>query len=129
MGLRAEIEQDLAETLEGDYGLPVVLISPSGVRYSTSANDPTSSLMAQVLYDSASQDADGNTVIDSRPVITLRRSSLSVVPQSGERWAVEMPTGPEDDASTATFVVERALEGGRSIGFVRLLLRGTEQSS
>ena len=129
MGLRAEIEADLLETLEGDYGQAVVLISPDGVRYSKSANDPTADLMGQVLYDTIAQDADGNQIIDHRPVVTLRLSSLSRVPVPGETWAVEMPIGPRVGATRETFVLERASEDGRSIGIIRLYLRRAEQST
>lgn len=129
MGLRAEIEADLVDTLEGDFGLPVELISPDGVRYTTSANDPTQTLVGQILYDSVSQDADGNTMIDARPVVTLRRSSLARIPLDGERWSVRIPVDPTAGATIGTFLLERAPEGGRSIGFIRLYLRAAEQSS
>lgn len=128
MGLRAEIEETLADSLEGEYGLPVVLTSPDGVRYSTSANDPTSALCGQVLYDTISADADGNTIIEDRPVVTLRRSSLERIPVDGEVWAVEIPLDPTSDSSTATFLLERAMTGGRSIGYIKLYLRKAAQS-
>lgn len=129
MGIRADIEEDLAETLEDsdDYGLPVVLIGPDGVVYDTSENDDED-LYGQVLYDHISQDEDGNQIIDNRPVVTLRISSLARVPQNGEAWAVKIPVSPLADAELQTFVMERAVEGGASIGFVRLYLRKAEQS-
>jgi hypothetical protein len=129
MGIRADIEEDLAETLEDsdDYGLPVVLIGPDGVVYDTSENDDDD-LYGQVLYDHISQDEDGNQIIDNRPVVTLRISSLARVPQNGEVWAVKIPVSPLADAELQTFVMERAVEGGASIGFVRLYLRKAEQS-
>jgi hypothetical protein len=128
MGLRAEIEMDLEETLEGDFGLPVVLTSPLGVRYSKSANAPTSDLMGQVLYDTTVEDENGAQVVDHKPVVTLRRTSLTRVPISGEKWAVEIPIGPTATATRETFMLERAAEDGSSIGIVRLYLRKAEQS-
>lgn len=128
MGLRAEIEEDLEDFLEGDdYGQAVVLISPGGVRYSKSANDPTADLMGQVLYDSISQTEDGVEVIDHNPVVTLRRSSLAKIPAPNEKWGVNIPTGPRADATRETFIMERASEDGGSIGFIRLYLRKAEQ--
>lgn len=129
MGLRAEIEEVLHDSLEDEFGLPVVLTSPDGVRYSKSANDPTADLSGQVLWETVSQDAEGNTVIDPRPVVVLRRSSLTRVPADGEKWAFEIPTGPRANAATATYVLERASEGGSSIGFIRFYLRAAEQSA
>lgn len=128
MGLRAEIEEDLAETLEDDYGLAVVLTSPDGVRYSKSAHDATADLVGQVLYDHIDQDGEGNQIIDHNPVVTLRRSSLTRVPLPGEKWAVEIPIDPTATATRETFLLERASEDGRSIGFIRLYLRKAEQS-
>jgi hypothetical protein len=130
MGLRAEIEQDLAETLEDadDFGLPVVLISPDGIVYSKSANDEEADLMGQIIYDTVAQDADGNQIIDHKPVVSLRRSSLTRIPLPGEVWAVKIPTSPVADAEPETFMLERAAEDGSSIGFIRLYLRKAEQA-
>lgn len=128
MTLRAEIEADLAETLEGDFGLPVELVAPDGTRYSKSANDATADLVGQVLYDTTSQDGDGNTVIDHKPVVTLRRTSLARIPQPGEKWAVEIPIAPTSTATRETFMLERASQDGGSIGFVRLYLTAAVQS-
>jgi len=130
MGLRAEIEDDLSDFLEGeDYGQVVVLISPDGMKYSKSANDPTADLMGQVLYDSLSQTEDGVAIIDHNPVVTLRRSSLERLPAANEKWSVNIPTGPRVDASRETFLIERASEDGGSIGFIRLYLRKAEQAA
>ena len=130
MGLRADIEADLEETLESldDFGIAVTLIDPEGVVYNTSANDATLPLSGQVLYDTIAQDEDGNEVIDHCPVVTLRRSSLTRVPQQGENWAVQIPITPLSGADKVTHMLERAKTGGGSIGFVRLYLRQTEQS-
>lgn len=129
MGLRAEIEEDLSDFLEGDdYGQAVVLTSPAGVRYSKSANDPTADLMGQVLYDSISETEDGQQVIDHDPVVTLRRSSLTKIPAANEKWGVEIPTGPKTGAPRETFILEKASEDGGSIGFIRLYLRKAEQT-
>ena len=127
MNLRAEIETDLVETLQGDYGQAVVLTSPDGVRYSKSANIPTADLMGQVLYDTIGQDENGADVIDHKPVVTLRRTSLTRVPLSGETWAVEIPIGPQVGATRSTFMLERASEDGCSIGVIRLYLRAAVQ--
>lgn len=130
MGLRAEIEEDLAETLEdlGDFGMVVILISPDGAIQTKSANDHTLDLSGQVLYDTLSQTEDGVTTVDNGPVVSLRRSSLDRVPEHGETWAVKVPESPIEGAPIVTFLMERAPLDGRSIGFIRMILRDTEQS-
>jgi len=130
MGLRADIEEDLLETLEEpeDFGLPVVLIAPDGTVYNTSENDD-GTLYGRIVYDTIEQDEDGNEVIVHKPMVTLRLSSLARVPENGETWVVKIPDGPRDDASVVSYILERAPEDGRSIGYINLYLRKTEQSS
>lgn len=128
--LREQIESDLETTLEGDFGLPVELIAPDGVIYDKSYNDPESLLMGQILYDTLVVDPDtGLEVIVHKPVVTLRKSSLEVVPQNGERWAVKIPVIPDRTADKETFLVERPTEEGGAIGFIRLYLMKTEQAA
>ncbi len=122
MGLRAEIEAELAETLEDDddFGLPVILTAPDGVVYAA--------VYGRIQYDSIVQDEGGNAVIDSNPIVTLRRSSLTRIPAPSEKWAVTIPVDPTTGAPTSKFLLERAAQGGRSIGFINLFLRRAEQS-
>lgn len=108
--------------------MAVVLISPDGVTYDTSENDGEP-LYGQVLFDTLSQDEDGNQIITHKPVVTLRRSSLARIPAPGEKWVVKIPESVLAGADTDTFLVERASEDGKSIGMIRLYLRAAEQSS
>ncbi len=130
MGLRAEIEEDLAETLEDpdDFGMPVILINPDGGVQSISANDATSALYGQILYDSLGQDENDIQTIDHAPVVSLRITSLDRVPQSGEEWSVRIPISPVVGAPIVTFLLDKAFLYGGSIGYIRLTLRKTEQS-
>jgi len=123
VNLREQVESDLAITLEGDFKLPVILISPDGETQDKSANDPTADLVGQVLYDTLIQNPDtGAEMVVHKPVVTLRRSSLSRIPQSGEKWVVKIPTTPSYSAAKETFFLERPLEDGGAIGFIRLYL-------
>lgn len=118
MNLRVIAEQDLAVTLEGDWGLPVNLVDPDGVRYDD--------LQGQVLFDITRIDpATGESMAVDTPVVTLRRSSLQRIPVQGERWMVEIPDKPDPDAPKVQYFISptRALEGGASIGFIRLYLQ------
>ena len=111
---------DLEFSLEGEWGLPVELVSPAGFEYT--------GLTGQVLYDTVREDpATGAQYVDHNPVVTLRVSSLDRVPVSGESWAVRIPTTPSTTDSLVTYYLERASEDGRSIGFIRLYLTLPEQ--
>jgi len=123
MGLRERVEKDLAVTLEGQWSLPVNLVSPEGVR--------TDGLRGQILYDTVRMNPEtGEDVTVERPVVTLRRSSLTRIPAPGEKWLVEIPQTPDETASMEQYMISpvRPPEGGRSIGFIRIFLQEVEQS-
>lgn len=130
---RAIIESDLLETLEGDFGLPVEILDPAtGIWQTKSANDNTKDLEGQILYDSIIQDPNtGLDIVVHKPVVTLRRSSLTTVPDAtpDDNWAVRIPLKPSASAPKVTFRIGRVTEGGDSIGFVRLYLERIEQEA
>jgi hypothetical protein len=129
MSLREQMERDLAVTLERpeDWGMPVELIGPDGKEYKTSANssDPENPdpLYGQVHYASThfSPETGEDTVVN-KPTVVLRRSSLERIPEDGENWHVRFPKDPSLTATMRDYVLTRdkATEGGRSIGFIRL---------
>jgi hypothetical protein len=128
--LRAIVERDLAETLEGDFGLPIRLVSPEGVTQIYSANDPEKLLMGQVLYDSAIIDAQtGMDMVVHEPVVSLRRTSLDSIPTCapGKNWLIKIPATPSEDAEKVTYRIGRTPEGGATIGFIRLYCEAIEQ--
>ena len=121
IALREQIELDLADTLESEFRVPVVLITPAG-KLLTKSDLTGEQLVGQVLYDSTSQDPEtGMPIVVHKPVVTLRRRSLSRVPLPGEKWGVKIPS-LEDPSSLTTFILERAVEDGGSFGFLRLYL-------
>ena len=120
--IRELAETDLAATLEGEFGLPVVLTDPTGVQQTVEG---------QILYDRVTLDPDtGNPVIDDNPIVTLRRSSLNPVPADGEKWFIEIPVTPSRTAETESFVFtpDRTVNTGGSIGYVKLYLQRIEQT-
>lgn len=118
--IRALIESDLQYTLEGDYGKPVVLIAPDGERVE---------VRGQVLFDTAEFDPEtGAMLIYEKPVVTLRRTALSRIPGEKEKWAVIIPASPAATEATEIYSLERPVEGGRSIGFLRLYLTKVKES-
>lgn len=132
MNLREQAEEDLFDTLEDSegWGLPIILVDPDGVEYDKSANDPTADLTGQILYDSTIFDPEtGMNVIVSDAVATLRRSSLTRIPLAGEKWFAKIPETPDASAPKVSHAMERAPEGGKSIGFIRLYLSRADKPS
>jgi hypothetical protein len=121
MDLRAQIETDLGDTLEGDFGLPVTLISPAG---------ESVTVRGQVAYDTREYDPiTGAEMIIDLPVVTVRRSSLSTIPADGEIWAVRIPSTPSVTGTLETYVLsDRPIKHGRSYGWITLYLTKAEQS-
>ena len=130
VNLREQVEQDLGESLEGEWALPVVLIDPDGVKYETSANDATMPLVGQVLYGKREFNPDtGQEVYINTPIVTLRVTSLTRVPANGEKWVIKIPTSPSTTASLVDFIFQgRPLEGGTSLGFIRIYPQKAAQS-
>lgn len=119
MNLREAVVADLAESVEGDWGLPIVLISPDKVVYS--------GLRGQVLYNSKAFDPDtGEQIIVNNPVVALREASLTRVPLGGERWGVRIPVTPSETAPLADFVMSARPPERSSVGFIRLYLTKVE---
>ncbi|MGD9157295.1 MAG: hypothetical protein PVG39_02720 [Desulfobacteraceae bacterium] len=130
--LRAAVEKDLYDSLEGEFGLPVELISPDGESQIYSKNNPTELLKGQVLYFSSRENPEtGETIIVNNPVVSLRISSLDRVPQAGETWIIKMPLSPIEDAdkTTLTFTPTRSPEHGTDIGFIRIYPQCIENDS
>jgi len=129
VNLREQVEKDLGESLESEWGLPVVLIDPDGTKYDTSANDPTKPLVGQVLYGKKEFNLDtGQDIYINTPIVTLRVTSLARVPVNGEKWGIKMPTSPSTTAPLVDFIFKgRPLEGGTSLGFIRIYPQKAEQ--
>lgn len=114
VNLRELVEEDLAVSLEGDFGLPVELIDPDGVKYD--------GIMGQVLFDVETVNPETLEVAVTERIVNLRRSSLTRIPKDGERWVVRLPVIPSTTAPLEDFVLseDRATKGGASIGFIHL---------
>jgi hypothetical protein len=129
--LRAQIELDLHESLEGEFKIAVELTSPDGVKQIYSKNNPSELLGGQVLYFSKRADPEtGEIIVVNQPVVTLRISSLTTVPKAGESWYIKMPISPEIGAAKERFVftATRSPEHGTDIGFIRIYPQRIEQS-
>jgi hypothetical protein len=129
--LRAQIESDLHESLEGEWKMPVELTSPDGQVQRYSLNNSSQLLGGQVLYYSRREDPEtGESIIINEPVVTLRISSLIRVPRAGENWYIKMPISPIEGALKERFVFTptRSPEHGTDIGFIRIYPQRVEES-
>jgi hypothetical protein len=65
-----------------------------------------------------------------RPVATFHRSSLTRIPANGENWALIAPLDPDLPSVLTTMSLDesKAIEGGRSLGTIRLYLSEVQQS-
>lgn len=121
--LRAAIEKDLGESIEGEWKIDVELTDPDGNVQTMSANDPTKTLGGQVLYFSQPVNPiTGEVMIVNMPVVSLRVSSLDRVPANGEKWFIRMQVSPLAGADKVSFVFTgtKAKEHGTDIGFLRI---------
>jgi hypothetical protein len=121
-------ESDLGDTLEGEFGVPVTLVTPDGQHVSTTVDGRP--LVGKVRWAQPEVNPEtGVAVAVDNPAVTLRRSSLSRVPATGENWGVYIPKGPRngDEPEFYTLDTSYAVEGGRTLGKVRLPLVKTKQ--
>jgi len=121
--LRLTCEQDLHDTLEGEWKVEIELTGPDGITQYYSKNNPTEKLGGQVLYFTKEEDpATGEMIIVNKPCLTLRVSSLDRIPEDGEKWFIKMPIRPTAGAEQVSFVFTptKSIENGTDIGFMRI---------
>jgi hypothetical protein len=88
-------------------------------------------LRGRVVYDTLEENPDtGADIIVHKPIVTLRRTSLIRIPAEDEKnkWLVSIPLTPSTTATLQPYIMGRPLEGGNSIGFIRLYLLKPVQS-
>ena len=122
MNLRALAEADLSTTLEGDFSAAITLVGPQGAKQT---------VRGRVRLCKSHPDlGTGDMVVVPDPNVTLRRSSLSPVPATGEKWSVTFPDGPRADAKDVTYLLDttRALDGGKTLGLIKLPLVVADQA-
>ena len=117
----AMIESDLAETVESDFGTPVSLIDPQGNIINTSVYGGP--LYGRYTDDYIQQGGNGEQIIVPDPMLLLRISSLSRVPERSENWGV-LVNGKQYVLDGGTKAPERA----DSIGYIRLFPRKVAQA-
>ena len=132
--IRELAESDLAKTLEDSssgFGLPVELTPPNGEPQIFKKNSTTELLTGQILYETVLIDPQtGEQKIITNPNVTLRITSLVVVPKAGENWFIRIPIDPSLTAPKFSFVLsgDRDPDTMRSIGYITLYLQKAEQT-
>jgi len=122
INLRVEIEKDLFDSIESEWGMPVELTTPDGQTQIYSANNPSEKLKGQILYFTRRENpTTGEQIIVREPVVSLRISSLIRVPAAGENWFIKFPVSPRPGAEMKSFLLttDRSPEDGTDIGFAR----------
>ena len=123
MNLRELAVTDMRVQNNKDWGLPIELTDPDGIRYTTDAITGETLKAAQILYDYRKLDPQtGEEITVSEPIVTIAKDSLTRVPLPGERWYIKMPIEPSESATLVSRVISeiRAPEGGSSLGFIRI---------
>ena len=129
--LRAQIENDLAETLEGEFAMPVQITYADGTTQMYKKG--TSVLLSgQVLYFTRSETNEtGEPIVVNMPVVSLRISSLEQMPVPGDKCHIRFAISPVAGAPTRDWVfsADRAAEDGTDIGFMRFYPQQLENES
>jgi hypothetical protein len=122
MNIKSLAEKDLQTTLEGEFGIPIVLTAPDGSVISKTVDGRP--LLCKAAWAQPTINADGQEVVVPNPVVWLRRASLARTPKSGEKWFVRIPVSPAEGAEMGNFLIDEnyAVSGGRGLGRVRLPL-------
>lgn len=113
----------VAELAHKKSGTIVWLIDPDGIR---TQHDDCIFLSGR---ETISPDSGEETVV-FRPVATFPRSSLDRIPVNGENWSLEAPLDPDIPSVTTIMSLDpsKSIEGGMSLGVIRLSLSQVEQS-
>jgi len=119
----------LKRMIEGNFGLPVILIAPDGTTIST--DDEGNTLKGQVLYDHDSLDPETGDLMSTKEIrVTLRKTALSTIPAAGETWKVSIPDDPSGQDTMTTYLMnpDESPVDGQSAGFITLKPKNVDQS-
>ncbi len=128
MSLR-DLAINIAKLAHEKFNTDVTLIAPDGTKYELDVDG--NQLVCQFLSGRVSQSPDsGEEMVVFRPMATFHRSSLVRIPVDGENWSLRAPLDPDIPAVLTTMTLDqsKAIEGGRSLGTIRLYLSQTAQS-
>lgn len=111
------------------FSTDCTLIAPDGERYTEDVDG--NQLVCQFLSGRVPASPDsGEEMVVFRPVATFHRDSLQRIPVNGEKWSLSAPLDPTIPTVTTTmsFDPSKSIEGGRSLGTIRIYLSEVQQS-
>ena len=103
-------------------GTTVVLIGPDGV--------PQTYDDCIFLSGRTQESPDsGEPTVVFNPMASFPRGSLVRIPKDGEKWSLTAPLDPDipDVVTTMSMDQSKAVEGGRSLGIIRIYLSQVKQ--
>ncbi len=120
--LRSRAIADMKRLNVRDWSDVVEFVDPDGTRYDTDNETGETLKAVQILYDYRRiNPMTGEEIIVNEPVVVMARKSLSRIPQAGETWFIKIPVEPQSTTlENYLLSPDRAPEGGKSIGFIRL---------
>jgi len=124
ISVSALAEKDLGDTLEGEFGMSVTLINPSGVKF-----EKLKGFVRRSYADT--REKSGDRVIVNAPVVKLRITSLPEVPKTGEKWLVGIPESPLSGAGIELYDLDpkKPVETNAGTGTVKLFLSKMRSAS
>ena len=118
-------ENDLGDTIEGEFGIPVILKSPGGVAIDMDANgSPLRGFVRRSYKDTRERRGETDVTVVNAPCVKLRLSSLSEIPETGADWIIGIPSGPQQGSGTDWYNLDpkKAVEVNKDKGTVKLFL-------
>jgi hypothetical protein len=123
------MENDMADTIEGDFGVPVWTIDPDGAKQEFSANDPEKKLAAMFRYSKLDVNPEtGSVVTVVNPFLVFRKSSLNRIPQDGEVWVANVLLPPKFTQTMTFDMTVYPASGENDMGTIKMHLIETEQN-
>lgn len=124
--LTALAEKDLGDTIEGEHGVPVVLINPAGIMIIAAVGGKQLKGFVRRSYKDTRDigRGDKDTVTVNAPVVKLRITSLPELPTTGAAWRIGIPESPQEDADFEWYDLDpkKPVEVNRGTGTVKLYL-------
>lgn len=121
----ALVESDLEITIEGEFGLPVILKNPNDILIDETVDGrPLKGFVRRSYFDTRDQRGANDRTLINSPVVKLRLSSLPEIPTTGANWFIAIPEGPQDGAAMEWFFLDpnKPVEINRDKGTVKLFI-------
>ena len=119
-----------------DLALNVARVAHKKAGTTVNSIDPDGKIVehddCQFLSGRTTESPDsGANVVVFRPVATFPRNSFpNRIPKDGENWVFQCPLDPDQPSALTSISMDesKAIEGGRSLGVIRIYLSTVKQS-